>query len=102
MAYGETGYSCTEGDNKWHAFLSMVAFKVDNWDDRIYLYDRDIPGAFSVPSYYGRGYYVSCTATYKWRRGKSLNIKASKLEYPGMIERKPGKTELKCLLIWNF
>lgn len=102
LVYGDAGYSKGSDAGKWHVFLHLTAFKVDNWDDRIYLYERDIPGAFSVPAYYGRGYSISCTAAYKWRRGRSINFKVSNLGYPGMTEKKPGRTELKCLFVWNL
>ncbi|MDO5442121.1 MAG: hypothetical protein Q4G10_00455 [Bacteroidia bacterium] len=102
LAYADAGYSDLRESGSWRIFLHMTAFKVDNWDDRIYLYERDIPGAFSVPAYYGRGCSISCTATYKWKRNRSFDFKVSNLGYPGMIEKKPGKTELKCQLIWNL
>ena len=102
LAYADAGYTSSSEARQWRIFLHMTAFKVDNWDDRIYLYERDIPGAFSVPAYYGRGYSISCTATYKWRRGRSFNFKVSNLGYPGMTEKKPGRTELKCLFVWNL
>lgn len=102
LAYADAGYTSSSEAVQWRIFLHMTAFKVDNWDDRIYLYERDIPGAFSVPAYYGRGYSISCVATCKWGRCMSLNFKVSNLGYPGMTEKKPGRTELKCLFVWNL
>ncbi|MBO4447233.1 MAG: hypothetical protein J5764_03810, partial [Bacteroidales bacterium] len=39
----------------WSAWLRFTLFKVDSWDDRIYAWERDLPGGFSVPAFYGRG-----------------------------------------------
>lgn len=46
-------------------YLRLTGFWIDNWDDRIYVYERDGPGNFNVPAYYGRGYAVSLTGSWK-------------------------------------
>ncbi|MBQ5944183.1 MAG: helix-hairpin-helix domain-containing protein [Bacteroidales bacterium] len=51
LAYLESGY---KGD-RLACYLRGTVFRIDNWDDRIYVYERDAPGNFSVPAYYGRG-----------------------------------------------
>ena len=40
--------------------LRYVNFDTDNYDTRIYAYENDIPGVFSIPSYYyqGRRFYA--------------------------------------------
>lgn len=75
-------------------YLRGTAFVVDHWDDRIYLYERDLPGAFNVPAYYGRGCSAFLTSALKWKRLK-LGVRAAVTAYPGMREKKPGKAELK-------
>lgn len=39
----------------------VATFDTDNYDTRIYLYERDVQYAFSFPSYYGKGlrYYIN-------------------------------------------
>ena len=94
LFYVEGGWLRERSDSRLSAYVRGTAFKVDSWEDRIYIYERDIPGAFSVPAYYGRGVSLSAVASFK--HGKtSLSIRASMTEYPGMRERKPGKAELK-------
>lgn len=94
LFYAEGGFLRERSDGRFSAYIRGTAFKVDHWEDRIYIYERDIPGAFSVPAYYGRGVSLSAVVSYKYRR-TSLSIRASMTGYPGMIQRKPGKAELK-------
>lgn len=70
MAYGLLGY--LEGgfkDEAWTVWLRGEIFHVDNWDDRIYVYEHDAPGNFSVPACYGRGGAMSAYAGWKKRLG---------------------------------
>ena len=73
-------------------------FLVDNWDDRIYAYERDIPGSFNVPSFYGRGYWTSLAGNWKFARWGSVYIRGAMTRYPWMEKKKPGKAELKLML----
>lgn len=57
-------------------FLRATLFRADDWADRIYSYERDIPGSFSVPAYYGRGVSVSAVAGVKWRPHRRFSLKA--------------------------
>lgn len=36
-------------------YIRGTIFNASNWADRIYCYERDLPGSFSVPAFYGRG-----------------------------------------------
>lgn len=102
LAFAEAGFKSESEKHRVQAYARLTAFVVDNWDDRIYIYERDVPGAFSVPAYYGRGYSLSGVVGYKWKRSFSANARLSALEYPGMIEKKPGKTGLNIQLLWDF
>lgn len=62
--YAEAGYK-REKSALW---LRWTAFKVDKWDDRIYVYERDAPGNFSVPACYGSGFTFSLYGSWKIRR----------------------------------
>ena len=66
LTYLEGGYK----DESLSAYLRLAAFEIDEWDDRIYCYERDAPGTFSVPAYYGRGLSASLVAGYKLRLGR--------------------------------
>ena len=87
--------------DRFSAYLRGTVFIVDNWDDRIYSYERDAPGNFTVPSYYGRGWSLGAYAGAKFGLGKKkykalkLYFRASTVRYPFMDEPKPARTEAK-------
>lgn len=102
LNYAEAGYKT---DN-WAAFFRATEFLADNWDDRIYVYERDAPGSFSAPAYYGRGYSLSAYANAKInirRTVLKLYLRGAITEYSRMKEkRKPGKAELKFQLLYTW
>ena len=55
LGYVEESYSGRIGA----VFLRGTRFAADSWDGRLYCYERDAPGSFNVPAYYGRGYSLS-------------------------------------------
>ena len=101
LAFVEPGYLLEREGLKWSVYLRGTAFKVDKWEDRIYVYERDIQGAFSVPAYYGRGCSLSAVAAVK-RRHFTLGARAFATAYPGMGGKKPGRTGLKLQCMFNF
>jgi len=94
LTYLESGYVDESSGRKTSFYLRGTAFKVDRWEDRIYIYERDVPGAFSVPAWYGRGFSVSAVASVK-RRRLSFHTRAYATAYPGMGGEKPGRAGLK-------
>ena len=74
-------------------YLRAGIYRVDNWDDRIYVYERDAPGNFTVPAMYGRGAWASLTATWKYARWGRLYVRTT---------IKPGKAELKLQSVFSF
>lgn len=101
-----SGLAYLEGGRKtdrFSAYLRSTFFLVDNWDDRIYSYERDAPGNFTVPAYYGKGYSLSAVASAKFRfrlggrRLWTLRLysRASMVRYPFMEQEKPAGSELK-------
>ena len=88
LSYLETGYK----REKTSLYLRGTLFKVDKWNDRIYSYERDSPGNFNVPAYYGRGWALSLYARWRW-----LSLRAATTRYPWTPEKEP-KYELKLQL----
>lgn len=76
-------------------YLRTGLFMADDWDDRIYAYERDAPGSFNVPAYYGRGFWASMMFRWKFARWGRVYVRASMLSYAFMKEKKPGRAELK-------
>ncbi|MBO4768439.1 MAG: hypothetical protein J5495_02775, partial [Bacteroidales bacterium] len=80
---------------KFRCWLRWTLFCVDDWDDRIYVYERDAPGAFNVPAYYGRGQALSVAGVWKPSRKHRFDFRVSFIEYPWMTEEKASKLEVK-------
>lgn len=76
-------------------YLRGGLFKVDDWDDRIYVYERTAPGGFSVPAYYGRGWSASLYAYWHVNRHHSVYLRLEKTDFPWNLSEKPGKSALK-------
>ncbi len=49
--------------------LRYAVFDTDNYDNRIYAFENDIPGVFSIPSYYYKGRRAYLMLRYKAGRG---------------------------------
>lgn len=71
LGYLEGGY---KADNL-SAYLRLTGFSTSGWSSRIYCYERDAPGSFLVPAYYGKGAAASIYASWKTRIGKTTSIK---------------------------
>lgn len=98
--YLEEGFK----NDRFSIYARQTIFKVDDWDDRIYVYERDAPGSFNVPALYGRGWSASLVASAK--TASLLRIYA-RISYTGyhlmpVEKRKPGKAELKLQLVFRF
>ncbi len=76
-------------------YLRQGIFRIDNWADRIYAYERDAPGSFNVPAYYGRGIWTALAMNWKFARWGRMHLRAAWTSYPFMAEEKPGRAELK-------
>lgn len=101
------GLGYVEGDyktDKIGVYIKSGIFIVDNWDDRIYAYERDGPGNFNVPAFYGRGTWVSAVASLKFARWGKLYVRSAYTGYPFMTgeKKKPGKAELKLQCVFSF
>ena len=65
--------------NKLSLAAKLTCFMADSWDDRIYSWQRDVPGTFNVKALYGRGWIVSLYASYN----KTYYLRAAVTSYPG-------------------
>ncbi len=89
--YVETGWK----SETFSAYLRGGIFKVDNWDDRIYVYERDAPGSFTVPSRYGRGWDAALYAAWRPARRHSLWLRLETVRYPWNLTPKDARLELR-------
>lgn len=87
LAYAEGGCK-TE---RLGLFVRTGLFLVDDWDDRIYVYERDVPGCFNVPAYYGRGYNASLCGSLRWAHSR-LYLRIGGIHY---VTDKPDRSECR-------
>ena len=100
LSYVEGGYVAA----KLSLWLRQGFFRIDDWDDRIYVYERSAPGAFNVPAYYGRGLWTAFMASARFSRLCKLYLRAGYTSYAFMPaeKRKPGKAELEFQYVMSF
>lgn len=75
LGYLEAGYK-----SWWSAYLRGTVYSTGSWNDRIYSYERDFPGSFSCPAYYGRGAAASAMLSAQKKKGRfkaTAGLKAS-------------------------
>lgn len=61
LSYLEGGYKSDD----LSTYLRLTGFATSGWSSRIYCYERDAPGSFLVPAYYGQGAVASVYGAYK-------------------------------------
>lgn len=98
LAFVEGGYA----HRGISLYLRQGIFRIDNWDDRIYVYERDAPGCFNVPAFYGRGIWTSAVGAWKFSRWGKVSARSSFASYPFMKEKKSGRAELKFQFTFSF
>lgn len=100
LSYFEGGYK----EENLSVYLRLGLFFIDNWDDRIYVYERDAPGNFNVPAYYGRGLWSALTSSWRFSRWGRIYLRGAFTSYPFMPgeKKKPGKAELKLQTVLSF
>ena len=79
LVYQEGGYTSPSG--RWRVSLRATLFCAGDWDARIYCYERDAPGTFSVPAYYGKGTGLYAVVTYRPVRWLNIFLKCSATKY---------------------
>lgn len=90
--YAELGWKPSEA---FSVYGRGGIFKVDDWDDRIYVYERDAPGSFTVPARYGRGWDAALYAAWRPARRHTLWLRLETVRYPWSLSPKDGRLELR-------
>ena len=95
LGFIEGGYK----NERFSVYLKQLVFDIDNWDDRIYAYERDAPGSFSVPAFYGRGMNTSFMTSWRFSRWGRLYAKGT---FTYVQKKKSGKAGLKLQCVFSF
>ena len=100
-AYVEQSF---RSEGRCTAHLRAGIFSVDDWDGRIYFYEHDIRGRFTVPALYGRGFWLSGFVSAKLGRKWSVSARLSWKDYVFMRAdlRKPTAIEARIALVSKF
>ena len=93
LGYLEGGWK-PPGGAGW---IRFTAFSTAGWQSRIYAYERDAPGNFTSPAYYGTGCAVMALAQWKWTVRKTRFKLYLRGSYRWQKE-KPGQAGLKVQL----
>lgn len=86
---------------KFTLSLRGGTFRIDDWDDRIYVYQQDAPGTFNVPAFYGRGWNASLYCAVHLGRHHSLWLRLECVQYPWNLTEKSGKLEIRLQYRWK-
>ena len=101
--YGLLGYAeAGRKDEDISIYIRYGMFRIDDWDDRVYVYERDAPGAFNIPAYYGRGLWGALNVGWRCSRYIRIYGRASLTSYPFMKSKKSGRAELKLQIMSEF
>ena len=73
LAYLEAGYATPSDTARLRISIHLrgTVCRTDGWASRIYAYERDLPGRFNVPAWYGDMYGISAVASIKYRGKRS-------------------------------
>jgi len=93
LGYLEGGWKPPDGA----VWLRLTGFSTSGWQSRIYTYERDAPGNFSAPAYYGTGFSALAYAGWKKRFRKTTFKLYLRGSYKWQKE-KPGQAGLKLQL----
>ena len=95
--------------NRFSIMLHAVLFNTASWENRIYLWEKDLPGAFSMPMLYGQGCRMALFAKYNLRNF-NVQLKIADSVQPGLDfigvgpEQISGgrRTEARLQFSWKF
>ena len=65
----------------WSVVFRYTLFSTESYDCRIYNYEQDIQGAYSLPSFSGKGSKAFILFNFKLMRKASVSLRFSQLVY---------------------
>ncbi len=71
----------TDNSNKINAYFKITAFDAVNYENRLFVYEKSLPGTFSMPLLYGTGCRTSICLKYNLNKNVSLWFKLGKFAY---------------------
>jgi len=91
-------------------YLRIALFDATNYENRIFSYERSLPGSFSMPSLYGLGGRIGICFSYNVNRNISCWLKTGHFSYSDRNKTGTGSeesegnllTDMQALLRWKF
>lgn len=88
----------------------IVWFRTDDYDSRIYSYEKDMPGAYSIPAYAGDGWRGYLMLHLPLARGLDAWLRLARTEWPGQSGSGSGldeiagahRTDVRAQLRWQW
>jgi len=95
--------------NSFAIMMHAVLYSTESFENRIYLWEKDLPGTFSMPMLYGQGCRLALYVKYGFKN-LDLQLKLSDSVQPGMetlgdgleLIRGNRRTEARLQLCWKF
>lgn len=92
------------------ADLQLTYFNTDDYDSRVYSYEKNVLYAFSVPSFYGEGFRTVMNLKYVFRKQLTVYLRFTQTRYFDRDSIGSGaeaingnaKSDISCLLKWSF
>lgn len=96
--------------NKHGFSLRMALFDAENYETRIYTYEKDLLYSYSFPAYYGKGLRAGLNAKFNLHKNMVLRFKIARFSYFGALSTGTGdqkiegnrKTDIKFQLYLRF
>lgn len=91
-------------DERFSIYLRTGYFCISDRSDRIYVYERDAPGSFNVPAFYGKGLWGAISTSVAFSTWGKLYLRLASVAYPfsTRYKKKPGNAELNIYLKIRF
>lgn len=91
--------------------IRYAYFKTDNYNNRLYLYEKDVTSSFSMPLHYGEGHRIGINIAYKIRKQLQLSLNGNSFIYTDDRETCGSNYEesigdktyqIKCCIKWKI
>lgn len=82
--------------------LRLAGFYIPDYANRIYMYEHDVLGGFSIPALYGKGARAYLNIRYKPLDWMTIYLRADETVYISQKEEKDKKNQTNIHLLFNF
>ena len=96
--------------SKISLYIRLALFDAKNFDNRIFVYEKSLPGSFSMPVFYGLGGRIGICLSYKINSNISFWVKSGYFSYTDRdmtnvsndVSESNNLTSIQALIKWKF